>query len=174
MGLEIRDARLSTTDRTWLINVFPFYLHDLSAFDDSYYELDESGRWRPDHLPAWLHDANDLPLVILRDGRRVGFALVCRKPSPWVTPGCDYRMAEFFVLRRERRSGIGTRAAHAVFDAHPGRWEVSELARNERAIRFWRRVIGERTNDRYDESAEDDELRQVFRVRAPSTLRRAR
>ena len=84
-------------------------------------------------------------------------------------------MSEFFVLRRERRQGIGALAAHAVFDAHPGRWEVSELVRNERAIRFWRRVIGEQTVGRYEETADAEELRQIFRVKPrTAAVRRAR
>ena len=175
MALELRDARRSAQDRAWLRNVYPLYLHDLSAFDRGYYQLDERGLWQPDHLPSWLGDDQDLPLVIVEDGRRTGFALVARSPSPWIAPGCDHRMSEFFVLRRERGRGIGARAAHAVFDAHPGRWEVSELVGNERAIRFWRRVIGEQTGGRYEEAADDDEVRQIFRVKAgPGAVRRAR
>lgn len=175
MDLELRDARRIASDRAWLRNVYPLYLHDLSEFDGGYYTLDDRGLWQPDHLPSWLGEDQDLPLILVADGRRVGFALVARAPSPWIAPGCDHRMSEFFVLRRERRQGIGARAAHAVFDAHPGRWEVSELVRNERAIRFWRRVIGEQTGGRYEEAADAEELRQTFRVKArPGTVHRAR
>jgi len=175
MLLELRDARTSVQDRTWLCHVYPLYLHDLSEFDGGYYQLDERGLWQPDHLPSWLAGDQDLPLLILVDGRRVGFALVARSPSAWIAPGCDHRMSEFFVLARERRRGVGARAALAVFAAHPGRWEVSELARNERAIRFWRRVVGEQTGGRYEETADAEEVRQIFRVRGPiGAVRRAR
>ncbi|MEW6268155.1 MAG: GNAT family N-acetyltransferase [Thermodesulfobacteriota bacterium] len=171
--LVLRDARRSPADRTWLTNVYPLYLHDLSAFDDGYYELDERGTWQPDHLPSWLDEADDLPLVIVAENRRVGFALVNQAPSPHVARACDYRMSEFFVLARERGAGIGTRAAHAVFDLLPGVWEVSELPRNERAIRFWRRVIGDYARGRYVERCTDEEVRQEFRAR-PALRRRAR
>jgi predicted acetyltransferase len=175
MDLELRDARQSAPDRAWLQNVYPLYLHDLSEFDEGYYALDERGLWQPDHLPSWLGDDQDLPLLIVVDGRRVGFALVARQPSPWIAPGCDHRMSEFFILCRERRRGIGARAALAVFDAHPGRWEVSELVRNERAIRFWRRVIEAQTAGRFEETADAEELRQIFRVKPRSAaVRRAR
>lgn len=173
MSLELRDARRSATDRAWLRNVYPLYLHDLSAFDSAYYQLDARGNWQPDHLPSWLGDDHDLPLVIAVAGRRVGFALVNQAPSPHIMAGCDFRLSEFFVLRRERRSGIGTLAAHAVFDLHPGRWEVSELVRNEHAIRFWRRVIGERTSGRLVETANGEELRQTFRSRGAAARRKA-
>jgi len=174
MSLELRDARRSPIDRAWLGNVYPLYLHELSAFDTTYYRLDERGNWQPDHLPSWLADDLDLPLLITVAGQPVGFALVNQAPSPHIMAGCDFRMSEFFVLRRERRSGIGTRAANAVFDLYPGRWQVSELLRNERAIRFWRRVIGERTGGRYTETADAEELRQTFRCRGVPALRKRR
>ncbi len=170
----LRDARRSALDRLWLTNVYPLYLHDLSAYDDDYYTLDERGVWRPDHLRSWLGHDRDLPLLLVVDGQRVGFALVNRAPSALVTPGCDYRMSEFFVLARERRAGIGTRAAHAVFALLPGRWEVSQLPRNERAIRFWRRVVAEASDGAWEEQVTADEVRQVFRTRLARAPRRAR
>lgn len=164
MPFELRDARLTVVDRAWLLNVYPLYLHDLSEFDPGYYQLDERGVWQPDHLSSWLSPDTDMPLLLVDDGRRIGFAFVNRKPSPHVAPGFDNRMAEFFVLRRHRGQGLGTRAAHAVFAQFPGRWEVSELVRNEAAIRFWRRVVGEHTGGRFDETADADELRQAFKT----------
>jgi predicted acetyltransferase len=174
LRIELRDARSSDVDRAWLGNVYPLYLHDLSAYDDSYYELDERGLWQPDHLPSWLVDDHDLALLIVSGGRRVGFALVNRAPSPHIVDGCDHRMSEFFILRRERGAGIGSDAANAIFDAHPGRWEVSQLLRNERAIRFWRRVIGTRTQGRFDETSSAEEVRQTFRARAAAASRRGK
>ncbi len=81
MSLELRDARRSPADREWLTNVFPFYLHDLSEFDLTYYTLDDRGVWRPDHLPSWLEEDGDHPLIVLESGRRVGFALVTSRSS---------------------------------------------------------------------------------------------
>lgn len=174
MTIELRDARLTVVDRAWLLNVYPLYLHDLSEFDPGYYQLDERGVWQPDHLPAWLAADRDLPLLIVTNERRVGFAFVNCAPSPHVAPAFDFRMSEFFVLRRERRAGLGTSAAQAVFLRYPGRWEVSELVRNEAAIRFWRRVIGEHTGEHFEESADADELRQTFRSPGgPTTKRRS-
>jgi len=164
--LELRDARRSADDRAWLASVYPMYLHDLSAFDDGYYQLDERGVWHPDYLPSWLAEGPDLPFVVVAEGRRVGFALVNSAPSRHVARGRDHRVSEFFVLARERRTGIGTRAAHALFALLPGAWEVSQLPRNERAIRFWRRVAAEVSDGDYRETAAADEIRQTFRTRA--------
>jgi len=160
-SVELRDARRAVADRDWLTSVYPFYLHDLSEFDDGYYRLDERGRWEPDHLPSWLDEAGDHPMLILDAGERVGCALVNQAPSRHVGPGVDFRMAEFFVLCRHRRRGIGRRAVFALFDRFPGTWEISELPRNTRAIDFWRRVIGEYTGGRYEEVVVSTAVRQI-------------
>jgi len=162
VGVELRDARRSAADREWLNNVYPFYLHDLSEFDLTYYTLDDRGVWMPDHRAGWLEDDADHPLILVEAGRRVGFALVNQAPSPHMRPSMDYRMSEFFVLRRHRGQGIGRRAVFALFDRFRGKWEVSELARNAVAIAFWRRVIGEYGGDRHQEWTDETGVWQVI------------
>ena len=161
MSLELRDARRSPADREWLTNVFPLYLHDLSEFDLTYYTLDDRGVWMPDHRASWLEEDQDHPLIVLESGRRVGFALVNQAPSPHVGPGMDFRMAEFFVLRKHRGHGIGRHAVFALFDRFRGKWEINELPRNTAAIAFWRRVIGEYGRGRYEETSNASEVRQI-------------
>ena len=160
MGVELRDARRSLLDREWLINVDPFSLHDLSAFDDASYTLDDRGLWSPDHLPGWLQEDTDHPFILLEAGRRVGFALVNQAPSPHMQPGMDFRMSEFFVLRSYRGQGIGRRAVFTLFDRFRGKWEIFELPRNEPAIRFWRGAIG--AYGRYAETSGPSHVRQVI------------
>ncbi|HEV8441814.1 MAG TPA: GNAT family N-acetyltransferase [Methylomirabilota bacterium] len=165
MVIELRDARKSADDAEWLTNVYPFYLHDLSEFDEGYYRLGDRGRWEPDHLPSWLHEPTDHPLVIVDAGQRVGCALVNEAPSAYLRPGMDFRMSEFFVLRKHRRRGVGRHAVFALFDRFPGKWEISELARNAPAIGFWRRVIGEYSGGHYEETATGTEVRQFVDTR---------
>ena len=162
MNIELVDARQSPTDRAWLTNVYSFYLHDLSEFDDGYYRLSSDGRWEPDHLPCWLVDDTDSPLIIRASHERVGFALVNTAPSPHIIPGADYRLAEFFVLRSFRRAGVGRRAAFALFDGLPGIWEIRELPRNRAAIAFWRAIVTEYAAGQYEETVTHEEVRQIF------------
>ncbi len=165
MTVELRDARRSATDREWLTNVYALYLHDLSEFDPSYYQLNARGRWEPDHLPSWLQDDRDHPLLIVASGQRVGCALVNQAPSPHMIAGTDFRMSEFFVLKRHRRTGVGRQAAFTLFDRFRGLWEIAELARNVPAVCFWRRVIGEYSAGRYQETVSPTEVRQLVDTR---------
>ena len=50
-------------------------------------------------------------------------------------------MAEFFILRKHRRAGVGAAAARAVFARYPGVWEAAVVRRNTAALAFWRRAV---------------------------------
>lgn len=161
MSLELCDARRAADDRRWFTHVFPLYLHDLSEFGLTFYTLDDRGVWMPDHRESWLEDDGDHPLILVHEGRRVGFALVNQAPSPHMRPEMDFRLSEFFVLRGHRGAGIGRRAALALFDRFRGRWEISALPRNEPAIRFWRRVVAEHGGPRR-EIRDETEVTQII------------
>jgi predicted acetyltransferase len=158
--LELTEA-VRPREQAFLSSLAPLYFHDLSAYSD-FYELDPDGRWHPDIIPDYFANASWHPLLITVDGQHVGFALVQAPPSPYVTPGRDHQMSEFFVLRAFRRRGLGRAAAVAVFDAFPGAWEVQEVPDNASAIAFWRGVIQAYTGGRYTETAQDGFPTQWF------------
>lgn len=53
-------------------------------------------------------------------------------------------VAEFFVLRGERRRKVGARAANALLSAFPGCWEIRVRQANVPARAFWSRVVAAR------------------------------
>ena len=107
------------------------YQHDFSEFDDN--DVDDHGEYGYDRLPDYWTDPARHPLLFRVDGRWAGFALV--------RLGAPNDMAEFFVMRKYRRHGIGLAAARAVFARFPGAWQVRQLETNPAATAFWRRAI---------------------------------
>ncbi len=158
---------VSPAEHSLIRNLYPLYLHDLSEFDaHGYYSLDAEGHWQPDHLPYWLSGKAEVhPMLFRLDGRPVGFAFVGQAPFPFMTPGRDFRLSEFFILRAERRHGVGKRAAFAVFDRFQGLWELSQLPANRAATTFWRRVIGEYLHGDFEDTTLDGDPAQVFDTR---------
>ncbi len=81
-------------------------------------------------------------------------------------------VAEFFVLRRYRRRGVGLAAAAAAFALFPRRWEVRQTAANVAATAFWRKAITAYTFGAYEEKFVADARWhgpvQSFDGRAPS------
>lgn len=85
-----------------------------------------------------------MALLILVDGQVAGFILKHR--YSWLPTGePPHFVAEFFVLRKWRRHGVGRAAATELFRRFPGWWEVAQEPENLPAQRFWRQVIGEAT-----------------------------
>lgn len=126
-----------------LQNLFQLYTHDFSEFwagtargelgpDGRFeaYPLDEYGYWRSPGCAAWF---------IHHEGALAGFALV--NDHAHSGEATDANVAEFFVLRKHRGSGVGARAARALFAQRPGTWEVAVARKNLPALAFWRKTL---------------------------------
>ena len=156
--VEVRSA--TQADRLPLSRMLELYQHDLSDVWDQ--DLDEDGQYGYSLEKYWGHP-RCRAFVFLVAGKYAGFALVddsvsLRENERW--------MAQFFVVRKYRRQGIGSEAAKRVFDLMRGRWEVGQMRKNLPAQAFWRRVIAEYTGGRFAEHdlADDrwDGLLQCF------------
>lgn len=106
--------------------------HDFSEIDGR--DLGPHGEYGYAYLDHhWLPGENRHPFLIRVEDRIAGCALV--------RAGIPHRFGEFFILRKYRRSGVGTSAARTIFSRFPGEWLVEELAGNDAAVHSWRRSI---------------------------------
>jgi predicted acetyltransferase len=123
----------------------------------------DDGRFHALALDAyWLDDWRH-PFLIRVDDALAGFALIASRSKLTGTPGV-FDMAEFFVMRRYRRQGVGIAAAFAAFDRFRGPWEVRERDENQASIAFWRRAIASYTGGRYAEARVDDDWNGVVQT----------
>jgi predicted acetyltransferase len=164
--VSVRDARGADRDKEWIESVYRDYLDDLSPLNTGVFSttsLGEIGYSESDQLARWFGDTTVNPLVILRGAEPVGFAMVARGgASGGERSRVDYRMAEFFVARTFRRRGVGRLAVELILNRFAGRWEITEYLRNPVAVSFWRRVVANYTQGRYQERVTNGEVRQVF------------
>ncbi len=175
MAVSIRDARQSAEDRNWIRGVYPAYLEDLSMLNTGIFPImGEFGEREPDLLARWFADDRSHPLLILKEGRPAGFALVVRPQArvSGMKPAPDYHLSEFFIDQRYRKLGVGREAATLIFNRFAGQWEVTEYMRNTGAVAFWRRVLGTYVAGRYTERVADGEVHQFFRsaTRPPTPI----
>jgi predicted acetyltransferase len=127
--VEVVDAALA--DKPVVRQLLELYQYDFSEFVDA--DVDDQGFYRYRYLDNYWTDSDREPLLFKVDSHWAGFALVRR--------GAPHDMAEFFVMRKYRRSGIGITAARAVFERFPGAWQVRQMASNPASTIFWRRAI---------------------------------
>ena len=135
----------ATPDQRGLIErLMQLYLHDFSEWaprHSVYGEVDADGLFPyPPGLDSYWQEPGREPLLIRAGDALAGFVLLNRWSA--LDRPLDQAVAEFFVLRKHRRAGVGTRAAQAAFRRHPGRWEVPVAAYNPAALQFWRHAAG--------------------------------
>lgn len=130
-------------DAAVLSNLLELYSHDLS--DVFALEPGVDGRFGYEKLALyWSEPESRLPFLIRAGTRLAGFALVTRGlPASGDHDDCD--IAEFFVLRRHRRHGVGRRAAFLLWNRLAARWTVRVSEGNQEGLRFWVKAIAEYT-----------------------------
>ncbi len=151
--MKIQLVEATPADTPVLGNLLELYQYDFTEYTDD--DLGPDGRFGYRYLDAYFTEPDRHAFLIKAGGQLAGFVLVRRAPSA-AGAGDVADMAEFFVMRKYRRRGVGAEAARRAFDAFPGRWEVRAMAANLPAHAFWRRVIAAYTAGRFDERWLDD------------------
>lgn len=127
-----------------------FRLLQYSLFEESGTDQNEIG---DDALYAYpwfelyfTEDSRHAYLIREKDTNRLlGFAMVKDREDHHE----GYKIAEFLVLPKFRRNGVGRQAAVACFDRFHGDWSVSPALGSEQARHFWESVINGYTHGCY-------------------------
>lgn len=153
VGEQVTIEQSLPVDAVLLSNLLELYIHDLSEVFPI--EPGPDGRFGYPKLPLyWSEPDKRFPFLIRAGGKTVGFALVTRG-SPATDDSEVLDVAEFFVLRRHRRSGCGRRAAALLFDRLPGHWIVRVSEGNRGALPFWESVISAYTRGQLTQSTRE-------------------
>jgi|tagenome__1003787_1003787.scaffolds.fasta_scaffold19055457_2 predicted acetyltransferase len=125
-----------------LSNLLELYSHDMSEIFRV--ELRPDGSVGYDKLPLyWSEPDTHFAFLIRSDARLAGFALVTRG-SPASPDPDDLDVAEFFIARSFRRSGVGRQAAVLLWNQLPGQWVVRVSEANHAGTTFWTAAIRDR------------------------------
>lgn len=144
MQIEIKAA--TSEEKPVLERLWQLYIYDFSEFEHA--DLDDRGLYDSHFLSLYFTEGDRYPFLVRVNGSLAGFVLV---NNHTVLPDAKFSIAEFFIARKYRRAGIGTKVAMEIFDRFKGRWEVREISNNLPAQAFWRKVIGEYTHHQYQE-----------------------
>src|SRR5688572_32376243 len=136
MSVEVLVMPASEGQARVLRHLMRLYVYDFS--DLMGLDVEEDGAFKVPELISYWRDPWRHRFLLRVEGKLAGFALVHQRSRLGGAEG-THDMAEFFVLRRYRRQGVGEQAARELFGRFPGPWEVRERATNVDAIAFWRR-----------------------------------
>jgi predicted acetyltransferase len=152
MAVEIRDVPIE--QKHVLRKLMQLYQYDFSEIDGD--DVNEGGEFPYRYLDHYWTESGRNPFLVYSDGRIAGFVLVRGYSIFGRDPGTR-SVAEFFIMRKYRRMGVGRKAAFQVFDRFRGAWEVQQTRENVPAQAFWRAVIGEYTDGDFEETDMDVE-----------------
>jgi len=152
MNIDLRAIR--EQQKPVLSRLMQLYLYEFSELEG--FDISPEGLFEYRHLDSYWNSAGRFPFLIYAETRIAGFVLVNSETCLW--DGDARSIAEFFVLRRYRRQGVGRTAALLVFDMFPGKWEVREIPENEVGQVFWRKIISEYTGGNFQETVLDNEV----------------
>ena len=153
MNNKVEISPAAETDREVLRNLMQLYQYDFTESEGG--DLNDHGLFEYRWLDNYWTEHSRHPFLIKVPDRLAGFVLV--NEFSYLAPPGAKSIAEFFVMRKYRRQGIGRRVAIHIFREFPGDWEVRETIENTVAQRFWRTVIGEVTGGNFEERHLDDE-----------------
>ncbi len=145
MTMNLRQAELE--DREILANLLEKYDYEFSQYDGR--DVNRLGLYGYEYLDYYWTEDKRWAYFIEVNGKLAGFAMVIDMPEVEGTQ-TDFQMAEFFVMNKYRRSGVGKWAVYKVFDKHKGRWQLRRHPKNTASVHFWDNVINEYTKGNFE------------------------
>jgi predicted acetyltransferase len=161
---QITVEETTAADRERVEHLYQFYLYDFSEMLD--FSVEANGLYDiGGDLDGCWETPSRYTYLLKVDGELAGMAVVDDyKANPearsYEAPTAD--VAEFFVMRKFRRSGVGRYFAFTLFDRFPGAWSVRQVAENRGGIAFWRKIIDEYTGGAYQEREWQTSTRQGY------------
>lgn len=153
---EVQLERVTESTRQTLWNLLQYMLFETSPSGKNV--ANEDGSFDYKYFDNYFTDSDrDAYLIKSKTGELMGFVMINQYLQKVKT---GHSIAEFLVLPRFRRNGVGSEVAKRCFAMYPGSWEVGPADRSEPAYRFWKNVIDGVTSE--DNQLEDGLF--VFKV----------
>lgn len=135
-NIVVRKVELNKIDA--LNNLYQLYQYDFSEINSD--DVNSSGLYVEDFdLDIFFSDPDKCAYFILVNDSLAGFVLMNK--YPYLLPDKVNSIAEFFVMRKYRKNGIGMFAANYIFDLYPGRMILEVRRTNLKACNFWKKVV---------------------------------
>ncbi len=100
------------------------------------------------HISKYWNKENHYSFFIKVDGVLAGFVLIDDDFD--IHMDYDHAIADFFIMHKYRRSGVGRFAAKAIFDMFHGKWEIEHHPHNIGSVKFWDSIVDEYTGGKYE------------------------
>jgi predicted acetyltransferase len=157
--VEVKLTEATLNEKEIIRNLMQYYFYDFSEFNDA--DVLANGQFGEyPYLDQYWDEPQRTPFIFTYQEKYAGFVLVRNVEDEEKS---FYSIAEFFVMKKYRHSGLGRTTAFQIFDRFEGEWEVSQIERNQPARKFWRKTIDEYTKGNWTERESNGKTIQIFR-----------
>lgn len=141
----------SESDKETVQNMARFYVYDMSRYCGELpgWEMPENGLYECRNLTPYFTEKTRFPFLIRVGSELAGFVLINKVGT---LPEVDWNVGEFFVIAKFQGQGVARQIAFEVFDRFPGIWEVTQMPKNEPAVKFWKKIVEEYSSNPPDVS----------------------
>ena len=141
---DIKLYRADKTEKSIIRKMIELYLYDFSEYNLA--DINEHGEYGYDRLDDYWTDNSRYPYIINYKGKKCGFAFV---REIFEKDEMINNIAEYFIMRKYRKKGIGRYIAFKIFSMNKGKWQINVLDCNKPAIIFWENIIKEHSKNDY-------------------------
>lgn len=145
MKIDFKLEKVNYEEKDILYRLLQYSLFEESISDLN--EMNEQAVFEYKWFEKYFSDDDRIAYFIReeRTNKLLGFVMINKYLQKFKT---GHAIAEFMVIPKYRRKGIGKRAAVECFNKYKGNWEVKPSYGNKSAYTFWNNTINEYTNNK--------------------------
>jgi predicted acetyltransferase len=145
--MDIRLDKVKLEEKNILFRLLQYSLFEESLTDLN--EMNSKGLFEYKWFESYFNDDRRFAFFVREQStnKLLGFVMI-NDFVQVVTEG--HSIAEFLVIPKYRKQGIGKKVAYECFEMFEGDWEIKPSFNNSNAFKFWQRVVSEYTNQDYE------------------------
>lgn len=134
---------MKQTERDTLFRLLQYSLFEESLTDLN--EMNDDALFEYPWFDAYFCESEREAYLIreCETGKLLGFAMIRRQENG------TYSIAEYLVIPKYRRMGVGSQAARKCFELHDGPWEIKPAYGSKSAYCFWKKAIERHVGEHY-------------------------
>jgi predicted acetyltransferase len=144
--MEIKIEPVKIEEKEILRNLLEKYNYEFSQYENT--DVNNLGLYGFDYLDYYWTVNSNFPYFIKANNQLAGFAMVTDHPD--INIKTDFTMAEFTVLHKYRKIGVGKYVVNELFKKHKGKWQIKFHPNNKASELFWTKVVSEYTKGKFE------------------------
>jgi len=144
--MDIKIEKVTIDEKEILKNLMEKYDYEFSQYEKK--DVNDLGLYGYKYIDHYWTEENRHAFFIKVDKKLAGFILVNKNGDN--NFHTDYSIAEFFVMYKYKRLGVGSYSVNYIFDKFRGKWQITYAQINKPASAFWNKTVNAYSKGKYE------------------------